>query len=597
MYYPEEIVEQVRTGNNIVDVIGSYVRLQKKGSSYFGLCPFHNEKSPSFSVSENKQMYYCFGCGVGGNVFSFLMQYENLSFQEAIKQLADRAGISLPEVELSQEQKAQISKRQRLLQVNKDAAAFYYHVLRTEEGKTAREYLDKRALGEEIRKRFGLGYSGKYSNALYLYLKKKGYADELLTESGLILYREKTGASDRFWNRVMFPIMDINNKVIAFGGRVMGDGQPKYLNSPETAVFEKSANLYGMNYAKTTRKPYMIICEGYMDVIAMHQAGFTNAVASLGTAFTSRHGLLLKRYTKEVCLAYDSDGAGQKAAMRAIPILENAGLNVRIIHMDPYKDPDEFIKNLGSEAFEKRIAEAEPSFMFEISVAEKQFRMSDPAGRSLFLQQAARMMLRFPEEVVRNVYIEAFCSKYGVDPSAFVKMVNRLGASMDPLQLQKAATPAEDMQRPGKEAKKKVTADDAVVSAQMHLMTWIVEMPALMDKLKELISEEDFDDPLYRKVFEMLSEEYRKTGQMTPARLLSAFEEIEDQQKIAALLNTRTETDDDPGAKEKALTELVIRIKRHTLDKKIRSASTGEALQQLILERNKLQKLTISLPR
>ena len=595
MYYPEEIVEQVRSGNNIVDVIGSYVRLQKKGSSYFGLCPFHNEKSPSFSVSENKQMFYCFGCGVGGNVFSFLMQYENLSFQEAIRQLADRAGITLPEIELSQEQKAQISKRQGLLQVNKDAAAFYYHLLRTEEGSAARQYLDRRALSEDIRKKFGLGYSGKYSNALYLYLKKKGYNDELLTESGLILYREKTGASDRFWNRVMFPIMDINNKVVAFGGRVMGDGQPKYLNSPETAVFEKSAHLYGLNYAKTTRKPYLIICEGYMDVIAMHQAGFTNAVASLGTAFTARHSVLIKRYTKEVCLAYDSDGAGQKAAMRAIPILENAGINVRIIHMDPYKDPDEFIKNLGSEAFEKRIEEAEPSFMFEISVAEKQFRMSDPAGRSLFLQQAARMMLRFPEEVVRNVYIEAFCSKYGVDQAAFVKMVNRLGASVDPLKLQKDREETDEPQRTGPSVKKKVHADDALVSAQKHLMTWIVEVPELMDKLKGLISEEDFDDPLYRKVYEMLSDEYEQTKKMTPARLLSAFEELEDQQKIAALLNTGTETDDEPGAREKALTELVVRIKRHTLDKKIRGASTGEALQQLILERNKLQKLHISL--
>ena len=389
----------------------------------------------------------------------------------------------------------------------------------------------------------------------------------------------------------MFPIMDINNKVVAFGGRVMGDGQPKYLNSPETDIFEKSAHLYGMNYARTNRRPYMILCEGYMDVIAMHQAGFTNAVASLGTAFTSRHSVLLKRYTKEVCLAYDSDGAGQKAAIRAIPILENAGLNVRIIHMDPCKDPDEFIKKFGKEAFEKRIEEAEPSFMFEISVLEKQFRMADPAGRSAFLQQGAQMMLRFPEEVVRNVYIDAFCSRYGVDKSSFTKMVNRLGASIDPLQLEPAGEKDREI---WPEVSGKKEKEDAAMTAQKHLMTWIVEHPELMNQLDGVISEDDFEDALYKTVFRMLTEEYRESSKMTPARLLSAFEDVEDQKKIAALLNTQTETADDAASKEKTLTELVTRIRRHTLDKQAREAVTGEALQQIIKERNKLQTLRIS---
>ncbi len=595
MYYPDELVEQVRSNNNIVDVIGSYVRLQKKGGSYFGLCPFHNEKSPSFSVSEQKQMYYCFGCGAGGNVFSFLMQYENMSFPEAIRSLADRAGMTLPEVELTQDQKRQISRRQQLLQINKEAASYYYHQLRSEDGKTAREYLDRRELSDDIRKRFGLGYAGKYSDMLYHFLKKRGYSDDLLAASGLIIYHENRGASDRFWNRVMFPIMDINNKVVAFGGRVMGDGQPKYLNSPETDIFEKSAHLYGMNYARASRKSYMIICEGYMDVIAMHQAGFTNAVASLGTAFTSRHSVLLKRYTKEVCLAYDSDGAGQKAAMRAIPILENAGLNVRVIHMDPYKDPDEFIKNLGKEEFEKRIEDAEPSFMFEISVLEKQFRMSDPAGRSLFLKQAAQMMLRFPEEVVRSVYIDAFCSRYSVDKKSFTKMVNSLGATIDPLQLEKTREETEARQEIQPAPVVRNAKEDAALAAQKHLMTWIVETPSLMKQLDGVISEDDFEDPLFKTVFRMLSDEYRESGKMTPARLLSAFEDVEEQKKIAALLNTQTVTEDDTASKEKTLTELVTRIRRHTLDREAREAVTGEALQKIIKERNKLQTLRISL--
>ena len=307
MFYPEELVEEVRTRNDIVDVISGYVKLQRKGSSYFGLCPFHNEKSPSFSVSPGKQMYYCFGCGAGGNVLTFIMEYENYSFPEALKLLADRAGVKLPEQEYSKEERRQQDLRTAILEVNKTAAKYYYYQLRTEAGKPGMDYLKNRQLSEETMQRFGLGYAGKYSDGLYRYLKQKGVSDELLRQSGLMNVDEKRGMYDKFWNRVIFPIMDVNNRVIGFGGRVMGDGKPKYLNSPETKVFDKSRNLYGLNVARTSRKKYIIVCEGYMDVISMHQAGFTNSVASLGTALTSQHASLLKRYTQEVILSYDSD--------------------------------------------------------------------------------------------------------------------------------------------------------------------------------------------------------------------------------------------------------------------------------------------------
>ena len=300
MYYSDDMIEEVRTRNDIVDVISGYVKLQRKGSSYFGLCPFHNEKSPSFSVSPSKQMYYCFGCGAGGNVFTFLMEYENFTFPEAVKALADRAGMELPEMEYSEEAKQQRDLKTAVLEVNKMAAKYYYCLLRAPQGAKAMEYLKKRELSDETMRRFGLGYASQYSDELYRYLKQQGVSDALMKESGLLSVNERQGMYDKFWNRVMFPIMDVNGKVISFGGRVMGDAKPKYLNSPETIVFDKSRNLYGLHIARTARKKYLIVCEGYMDVISLHQAGFTNAVASLGTALTSQHASILKRYTDEV---------------------------------------------------------------------------------------------------------------------------------------------------------------------------------------------------------------------------------------------------------------------------------------------------------
>ena len=593
MYYPDEVIEEVRSSNNIVDIIGGYVRLQKKGSSYLGLCPFHNEKSPSFSVSPNKQMYYCFGCGAGGNVFTFIMEYENQTFPEAVKILADRAGIALPEAELTEEQKRERNKRQLLLEINKTAANYFYYQLNGDQGQQAREYLENRRLSKETQIHFGLGYASKYSNDLYLYLKKKGYQDQILKETGLLTYDEKRGAHDKFWNRVMFPIMDVNNRVIGFGGRVMGDGTPKYLNSPETMLFDKSRNLYGLNYARTSRKPYMIICEGYMDVIAMHQAGFTNAVASLGTAFTAQHSVLLKRYTQEVRLAYDSDGAGQKAALRAIPILKSAGINVRVIHMDPYKDPDEFIKNLGTEAFQERIDAAESSFMFEISVLEKNYKQSDPEGRASFMKAMARRLLEFPQELERNIYIDAIAGRYGIASEELKRMVNSFGASMSREQVEAAIY--QQQEREEMPAKKRVEKEDSVLTAQKFFLTWLIEEPSIYDKTKDYINEDDFVEPLYHHVAALVFEELRATGQVMPARILNQFEDVEEQKTAAALFNTRLKTDDDPAVREKALNETVKRIKKNSLELKSRSVREIADLQKIIKEKAQLQKLYISL--
>ena len=402
MRYSDDLIEEIRMKNDIVDVISGYVKLQRKGSSYFGLCPFHNEKSPSFSVSPGKQMYYCFGCGAGGNVFTFLMEYENFTFPEALEMLADRAGVELPKMEYSKEAKEQADLKSALLEINKEAAKFYYYQLRQKTGEQGMAYLKGRELSDETINKFGLGYSCKFSNNLYRYLKGKNYSDELLRQSGLFNVDEKRGMYDKFWNRVIYPIMDVNNRVIGFGGRVMGDAKPKYLNSPETKIFDKSRNLYGLHRARTSRKPYFIVCEGYMDVISLHQAGFTNAVASLGTALTAGHAALIKRYVNEVYLTYDSDEAGTKAALRAAPILREAGVTTRVIRMEPYKDPDEFIKNLGAEAFEERIRKARNSFMFGLEMLEKGYDLNAPEGKTEFLREAARRLARFEEEIERD---------------------------------------------------------------------------------------------------------------------------------------------------------------------------------------------------
>ena len=588
MYYSDDLIEEIRSRNDIVDVISGYVKLQRKGSSWFGLCPFHNEKSPSFSVSRAKQMYYCFGCGKGGNVFTFLMEYENFTFVEAVRYLAERAGVALPSQEETPEQKRAADLRTKLLEINKTAAKYFYYLLNSSHGASAMEYLAKtRRLSKETIVRFGLGYSDKFSNDLYQYLKKQGWSDELLKESGLVTFDERRGPSDKFWNRVMFPIMDANSRVVGFGGRVMGEGNPKYLNSPETKIFDKSRNLYGLNFARASRRPNFILCEGYLDVISMHQAGFTNAVASLGTAFTSPHASLIKRYTDEVLLAYDSDDAGVRAALRAIPILKEAGLKSKVIHMQPYKDPDEFIQNLGTEAFEERIRQAENSFMFEISVLEKNYDFNDPQGKTDFFSAAAKKLLEFPQELERNNYIEALARKYGISFKDLQKLVNSYGARV-------AYSPDERYTAVRTSKTDRPPKDDAVLTSQKLLLTWLVKDTSLFEKISPYIGPDDFSEPVYHQTARLLFDEYKTRGTVTPARIISLFEDKDDQAKAAQLFNT-TIHEEDPSAHEKAVNDTVIRILKHSLDRRSKQVRDLQELQDIIRQKAALQHLHISL--
>ena len=582
MYYPEELIEEVRTRNDIVEVISGYVRLQKKGSNYFGLCPFHNEKSPSFSVSPGKQMYYCFGCGAGGNVITFLMEYENQTFPEAVRTLAQRAGIALPEADDSKEARQADSRRAKLLEINKEAAKYFYYQLRTERGSVGMEYLRKRELSDETMNHFGLGYANKYSNDLIQYLKSKGYSEDLIRDAGLCNVDEKHGMYDKFWNRVMFPIQDINHRVIGFGGRVMGDGKPKYLNSPETEIFDKSRNLYGLNFARTSRKGNVILCEGYMDVIAMHQAGFTQAVASLGTAFTSGQASLLRRYANEILLSYDSDGAGVNAALRAIGILKEAGMTGRVINLEPYKDPDEFIKALGGEEFQKRLDHAENSFFFELRQLQKNYDLSDPEQKTAFHREIARKLCTFSEEVERENYIEAVAQKYHIGFENLRRLVGTYAAQTGL---------AQPVIRPKSGVQKKNTAAEGVKNSQKLLLTWLVEQPQLYRQISKYVSPKDFTEGLYEKVADRLFEELEQ-GNINPASIISMFEEEEDQREAASLFHTKLERLESTAEQEKALHDIVCAVKRNSYERDSAQLGTDvAALNRVIAGKKQLEEL------
>lgn len=589
MRYSDDIIEEVRMKNDIVDVVSQYVKLTRRGSTYFGLCPFHNEKTPSFSVTPSKQMYYCFGCGAGGNVFNFVMEYENYTFGEALQHLADRAGVQLPKIEYSREARQKAEERAALLEINKLAARYFYYQLRRESGKTAYAYLTGRGLSEETIKKFGLGYSDKFSDDLYKFLKSKNYSDMLLRDSGLFNVDERHGMYDKFWNRVIFPIMDVNNRVIGFGGRVMGDGKPKYLNSPETKIFDKSRNLYGLNVARTTRKNYLILCEGYMDVISMHQAGFTNAVASLGTALTSGHASLLKRYTQEVLLLYDSDDAGVRAALRAIPILREAGVTSRVVNLRPHKDPDEFIKALGAEEYEKRIEQAENSFLFEIRLLSEEYDLKDPAGKTEFANETAKKLLQFSEELERDNYIEAIADKYGMGFENLRKLVYHFGTQ--------GLTGSEPRQKKSREKPQK---EDGMKQSQRLLLTWLIEDTRLFELIEEYLGAEDFTEDIYQKTAQILFEQYRRDGKVNPAQIINLFGE-EDQSEIASLFHARIAKVETKADREKALKETILRVKQNSIREHSKHLDPTDmaGLQKIIADKKQLEKLektNISIP-
>ncbi len=589
MYYSDEVIDEVISRNDIVNVISGYVSLRKKGRTFEACCPFHHEKTPSFKVDRDKQLYHCFGCGAGGNVFTFIMEYENMSFPEAVQYLADKAGMTLPESNQSGQDASREKYKILLRDMNKTAAAYFHYIMRhTEHGKKAYEYFKGRGLSDETINQFGLGYADIYRDDLYRYLKGKGYTDAELKDSGLVVIDEKNGGSDKFWNRAMIPILDINGKVIGFGGRVMGDGKPKYINTSDTVVFDKSRNLFAMNIARRSRRKGFICCEGYMDVISMHQAGFDNAVASLGTAFTFGHANILKRYTNEVYLAYDSDGAGVAATLKVISIMREVGISARVINMRPHKDPDEFIQTLGSEAFEERIKNAESAIMFEVRMLSEQYNLNDPEERTSFHNETAKRLAQIEEVLERNNYIEAVSNLYHIDKAGLTDLVHKYGIAGVPR--------SEIVEREERRAEHESRAvDPAKNKAMKLLLTWMVNEPGLFQKLDGIIDETCFEDGVYRVVADKLYSQYRENGRVAPASIVTTFESLEEQRLVAEMLQTNIGIDMTQEEINNAVTDVVKKISLSSIEDKLAKTNDISEMQSLIRAKANLTKLHISL--
>ena len=423
MAIPESFIEEVIARSDIVDVVSEYVHLTKRsGANQFGLCPFHSEKTPSFSVAPDKQIYHCFGCGKGGNVIGFIMEIENLSFRDAVEFLARRAHMEMPE---DGEDKALRGRRARILELNREAARWFYGNLSKPEGAAAVEYIRKRALAKRTVRTFGLGAAPNEWSALTDEMRRRGYTDAELVEAGLARKGKNGGAYDVFRNRLVFPVIDVRGSVVAFSGRILDDGEPKYLNTPDTPVYSKSRNLFALNLAKRSRRDMFILAEGNVDVVMLHQAGFDCAVASLGTSLTPEQARLMKNYKEKVVIAYDSDGAGQKAAQRAIGLLEPAGLQVRVLRMDGAKDPDEFIKARGPDAFQVLLDQSANHVEYRILAAKSKYDMDTDDGKLGFLREATQILSENPNRVEREVYTGRVAAMVGISKDAAAEEVNK----------------------------------------------------------------------------------------------------------------------------------------------------------------------------
>ncbi len=591
--YPQEILEEVRVQNDIVDVISEYLPLKQKGTSYFGLCPFHNEKTPSFSVSSERQFYYCFGCGAAGNVYTFIMQMENDTFPEAVKRLADRVHITLPQPQYTQQAKEQELQRQRLFDLHKKAGRFFYEKLHEPVGEQARAYLQKRQMNDNIQKKFGIGYAPKGQQELYQYLQKQGFSQQELQKSGLIIERkEEKGYFDRFRNRLMFPILDIQGRVIGFGGRILSQGEPKYLNSPETLLFNKSKNLYGLNFAKNTRKREIILVEGYMDMISLYQAGFRNVAASLGTAFNQEHSKVLKKYADSVILLYDSDDAGTMAAQRAIPILTQNGFYVKVLQVPNGKDPDEFIKQSGAKAFSRLLANAQHYITFQIQCLKKQYDLTQPQQKVEFTTKTANILSKLDNDIERNVYTNEISNMTGISQQAIENEIVKIIKKENEMFTQNAQQKRKTQYYQNN--KDLITKSSGTFAAQRDILFLCASNIQVFNKIKTILSAEDFTEEIYKKVYEKIDLLHQKSAVVFPAELVNYFELPEEQKIVTEIFAVALQYKSTKEI-EKALTEEVKTLKRTSLDKLASQAQSVEQIKKLIAEKGKLDSLYITI--
>ena len=519
MPFPETFLTELTERSDIVDVVSGYVRLSKRsGANLFGLCPFHSEKTPSFSVSPDKQIYHCFGCGKGGGVINFIMEIENLSFPEAVEFLAKRAGMTLPEESNDRESR----KRSRMLALNKDAARFFYEQLSTPAGAPALAYMQRRRIGPATAKNFGVGFAPDTWDSLVRAMHAKGYSDLELFDAGLVRRGKSGGFYDTFRNRLMFPVIDVRGNVIGFSGRILGDGEPKYMNSPETLVFNKSRNLFALNLAKKSKSGYIILAEGNIDVVSMHQAGFDSAVASLGTSLTPEQARLLSRYTNEIIIAYDNDGAGKKAAQRAIGILEKLDLKVRVLAMSGAKDPDEFIQTRGAAAFRNLLEGSEDQVDYRLRSVLDKYDLTQDAQKVAFLKEATELVARLPGSAEREVYAMRVATLAGIPADAVTSEVKqrrkRLLRSANREAERKETRPGRIRETPGI----KRYEDEASGMAEEGIVR-VLLLDGALGAAPSLPPPEDFTVPELRHIYTEILTRLRSGGDISPATLGSAL--------------------------------------------------------------------------
>ncbi len=505
MRYSDEILDEVRNSNDIVDVISQYISLKRSGRNYFGLCPFHNEKSPSFSVSPDKQIFHCFGCGVGGNVISFISKIEGIGFKEAIEVLAERANIKLPTIDNNIDSKKEELKA-KVYKVNSFTAEFYHKKLYEPSSKIAQEYVKKRQLNNETLKSFKIGFSGKFDE-LYQALHKEGFKDEEILESGLVNKNENGKYIDRYRNRLMIPIFDERNRVIAFGGRVLDDSKPKYINSPENIVYSKGRHLFGLNVAKKGETKRLLIVEGYMDAISLHQRGITNVVASLGTALTTQQGWLLRKNAEQVILGFDSDGAGQTAIMRAMEVMQNMGCDMRVLQMSGAKDPDEYVLKYGSARFQKLLDEAISLIEFKIKVLQKDLNLENASDKIKFLNEIAKLISKIDNTMEREIYIEKIAKGYNISKEAIYAEVNKLQYSN--------RQTSKILEKEKTAIRRNIIKNSNQISEEVrkreNTIIWVlINSTETYRVIKDNIKVEDFKDETNKKILKQIYEEIEK---------------------------------------------------------------------------------------
>ena len=553
--YSEEILNEVRQANDIVDVISQYVHLKRSGRNYFGLCPFHNEKSPSFSVSPDKQIFHCFGCGVGGNVITFVSQIEGLNFVETVQMLAERANIQLPTLQNNGDTQREILK-DKVYKVNEFTAEYYHQNLYKPQAKTAQEYVKKRQLTNETLKSFRIGFSGKFDE-LYQELKKQGFQEQEILESGLVNKNERGQYIDRYRNRLMFPICDARGRVIAFGGRVLDDSKPKYINSPENVVYSKGRHLFGLNVAKKGDTKKLLIVEGYMDVISLHQRGITNVVAPLGTALTEQQGWLLRKNSEQIILSFDSDDAGIKAKLRAIDILQKMGCDLRVIQLEGAKDPDEYIVKYGNMRFQNAVDKAFSVVEFKVKILKKELNLENTNDKIKFLNEIAKLISKVDNTIEREVYIEKIAKEYDISKEAIYAEVNKLTYKNDKSEkiLEKAKPVITHKKVETKEVSESIRRrENTIISI---LLTGDL---SIFEIIKQNIKPKDFQDEINQEIAKKLYEEFEK-GNSNINSIIDTLDQ-EHQNQITMIMAEDYEIED----LEKAIDDIIQAYKRDKLN-------------------------------